>query len=234
MSIMLTLSACSLAGSGSSPQPTPTTSNAASPSSSVGVACEEPFTHLVPSEATEVLPGMPVRVRIEGFPANAPVMMSVGPASDPPPGTPIGGTTTDQQGSGFVSGVIPADSPPGDASIWVMTSEGCGSSSLVFVVGSLEGISIDDDTVVPGQRVTITAGGLAPDGIVALHVDCDGLDALTPCPALATAQATPAGSVVMAIAIPRDLARGAHYLVLNGTSFDDTSDLSLVVQITVG
>jgi len=147
---------------------------------------------------------------------------------------PIGGATTDQQGGGFVQAVIPPESPHGDASIWVLTREGCGAETLIVLVGSLERISIDDDTVVPGQLVTITAGGFDPEGGASVYLDGDPRDAANLAPQIGGAEADAQGSVVVSVRIPDDVSPGAHYLVLSGDSFDGTSDLGLVVQITVG
>jgi hypothetical protein len=235
--ILFTLSGCGLSGPGVSAEsttPGPSTSVAASPLASVEVACQEPFTNLVPVEGDKVLPGTPVRVRLEGFPPNVAVTLSMSPVGEASPGTTIGGTATDQQGAGFVQGVIPADTPYGDASIWALTGAGCGSESQIVVVGSFEQISIDDDTVEPGQLVTITAGGFAPDDGVGLYLDGDPRDATNTTGPLGGAEADDRGSVVVRARIPDDISPGAHYLLLSGSSFDGIADLGLVVQITVG
>lgn len=163
---LLTLTACGLQpssagvpaasaalGAGASPVPM----KSASPSP--GIVCDVPIAYLEPTGTFKVLTGAGIRVRVEGFPANTAVTLTMASMEDAAAARPIGGTATDEQGKGVAAGVIPADARLGDAIVQAIASDACAATNYVFVVASLEGIGIDDDTVEPGQQVTIRAGG---------------------------------------------------------------------------
>jgi len=240
VAVLLTLSACGLQPSAASPDATvsssvgataaPSTpaSSAGSPSTSPGAGCDPTLDYFVLVDSETAVPGTPVRVRIDGFPPNTAVTLRLGSAAPP-----IGATTTDEQGKGVVNGVIPADAAFGDTPLSVMVNAECGGQTSIAVVGSPEAISIDDDTVVPGQQVTIKASGFAAEGPVALYLDGDARDALCRCRFLAEAQANAVGFVEIVVRIPPDVSPGAHFLTLNGDSFDFMHDVGLTVRITV-
>jgi hypothetical protein len=212
--------------------PPPTATARPSPSASA-FACLEPSAELLPLAAGATLRGAPVSVRIRGFPPNAAVSMVLSFPDEAAPRPPIGNGTTDAQGDGVVSGVIPTDAPFGDATVTVTAGEACGAEADVSVVGSPAGISIDDDTVALGQSVTITASGFQPGGSVTVILDGDAFDALSTGRVLGGAEANRLGPVRIVVRIPRDLSKGAHYLTANGYSFDGTNDLFMAVDITV-
>lgn len=245
VAVLLTLSACGPQPSAASPdgavsmQGSPTAapgtpaSAAASASVSADVACDPALAYVLSVEAGTGMPGTPVRVRIEGFPPNAAVTLRFGSMYAGTVGPPIGAATIDEVGNGVVHGLLPADAPYGDAALSVMVNAECGAETYLAVVGSSEGIGIDDDTVVAGQQVTITASGFAPEDEVVLFLDGDGRDAGCICRDLALAQTNELGAVRIVVRIPRDLPPGAHFLTLNGDSFNHEHDLGLIVQITV-
>ena len=204
-----------------------------SPSPSAAIACDSAIANLELRGTSKVLPGATIFVRVEGFPANTPVTLTVAPMDDATASTPIGVMTTDGQGKGAAAGVMPADARLGDAIVQAIASDACVATNYLFVVASLEGIGIDDDTVAPGQQVTIRAGGFLPESNVAAFLDGDPGDALCECHELATAQTNASGSVEVIVRIPDDVAPGDHVIVLAGAAPDHASDLSLAVAITV-
>jgi hypothetical protein len=238
VAVLLTLSACGIQRSAASPDATVSmsvsaTAAAESPSTSVGVECDPTSEPFVQVEGGTGVPGTPVRVRIEGFPPSAGVMLHFGSMYDGIVGPPIGAATTDDQGNGVVHGVLPVDAPFGDAALSVMVNAECGAETLLAVVGSPEAISIDDDTVVPGQQVTITASGFAPEDAVGVYLDGDARDPTCRCQELGNAQANEVGFVEIVVRIPGDVPPGAHFLTLNGDSFNHEHDVGLIVHITV-
>lgn len=237
VAVLLMLSACGPQPPAASPDLTASMSVSATPAGSssapAGAACDPTSGPIVSVDAGTGVPGTPIRVRIDSFPPSTAVTLSIGSIHDGTVGPPIGATTTDEQGNGVVQGVIPLDTPFGDTPLSVMASAECGAQTYVAIVGSPEAISIDDDTVVPGQQVTIKASGFAAEDTVALYLDGDARDALCRCLSLAEAHANVMGFVEIVVRIPRDVPAGAHFLTLNGDSFDSMHDVGLTVQIMV-
>jgi hypothetical protein len=245
VAVLLALSACGTEPSAASPGATASMSvgataapstparSAGSPSTSPGAVCDPTLDYFVLVDSETAVPGTPVRVRINGFPPDTAVTLRLGSLDDGTAGRAIGAATTDGQGNGVVHGVVPVHAPFGDTTLRVMVNEGCGGQTLLAIVGSPEAISIDDDTVVAGQQVTIKASGFAAEGPVALYLDGDARDALCRCRSLAEAQANAVGFVEIVVRIPPDVSPGAHFLTLNGDSFDFMHDVGLTVHITV-
>jgi hypothetical protein len=180
------------------------------------------------------LPGGTVHVAIMGFPPNTPVTVTFVSLSDPGVEPAIGSATTDAQGDAAIDVVIPLDAGWGDSSVRVTTSDGCYAEAGLIVLPSHAEVSIDDDSVVPGQRVTLTGGGFLPDETVAVFLDGDPRDALCRCRELATGRTTVVGTASVSVRIPRNTTPGRHDLLLIGPAFvDPTIDLGLVVRISV-
>jgi hypothetical protein len=210
----------------------PTATAHPSPSASA-FECVEPLAEIVPLAAGVGLPGTTVRLRIEGFPPDAALTVTLGYMDDEGIRLSMGTGRSDAHGDGFLLGVIPVDAPFGEGILNVSAGEACGAEAYISVVGSLEAIGIDDDTVVPGQQVTIRASGFAPEDTVAVILDGDVRDAACQCRALAEARANAVGFVEMVARIPPDVPAGAHFLTVNGDSFDFMHDVGLTVHITV-
>jgi hypothetical protein len=205
------------------PTPTPT------PSASAGFDCSAAYAN---TEDFQVVRGATIWVQVRGYQANTEVsisFVSVIEAFE----RPIGAATTDAHGDSDVPVAVPADAPFGDAFVRVTGTEGCTSDADVVVAPSVQAISIDDATVVRGQRVIIEASGFAPGEWVALYLDGDPGDALCRCRPLANDRTSAEGSVVLIARIPRDISLGRHFLVAYGPAVDEFSDLSLWVRITV-
>jgi hypothetical protein len=216
-----------------SPSASPTASAAipsdpASPTPSAEPACPAPF---VIEDSNDVVPGGSVALNIDGFSPNTAVTVNLlledGGLRE------IGTGTTDALGNGVVIGVIPPETPFGFAEVQVIASDGCSASVPLDIVGSLPSIGIGDDTLRPGQLVTMTASGFASGDDVAIVLDGDPGDALCRCRFIGNARAGVDGSVVARARIPRDVPPGAHFLVLSGYSFDGEHDLALSVEITI-
>ncbi len=103
----------------------------------------------------------------------------------------------------------------------------------IAVVPVLPEISISDDTVVPGQRVTIRATGFARDDTVRLFLDEPESFDCASC-LLATAPTNTDWSAVITVRLPRDLSPGAHTLFLAGWGPEFLFPEELEVGITVG
>jgi hypothetical protein len=104
------------------------------------------------------------------------------------------------------------------------------------VVPSFRSITIDDHTVIPGQRVTLKAGGFMGNGHVVVSIDTfptQGECWPHPCRFLATATTSAIGSVVIRVEIPRDTTPGAHSLWVSGYMAGGEVEDSLGVDITV-
>jgi hypothetical protein len=184
------------------------------------------------AEPESVLPGHPVRLAITGFPPNVPLTLALVSQVDAFSERQIAATMTDERGTAAVVVVVPADIPFGDAGIRV-ASEGCSWDAYVGVVGSDEGIGLDDDTVTPGQSVTLTATGFQPGDSVGVMLDGDAFDALSEGRSLASGTANEAGAVRITVRIPPDVSPGPHFLTANGYSFDGENDLFLRADFTV-
>lgn len=239
---LLALTACALQPPGASGVPStsaavgPGASPGASespPSPSTAIVCDSASAYLEPTGTFQVLAGTRFVVRVEGFPANTAVTLTLAPMDDSAATTPLGAITTDGQGKGVTAGVVPADARLGDMIVQALASEFCGAMTYLFVVASLQGIGIDDDTVAPGQQVTIRASGFLPESALGVFLDGDPGDLLCECRELASAQTNASGSVEVIVQIPDDVAPGQHIIVLAGAAPDAASDLSQSVAITV-
>jgi hypothetical protein len=97
---------------------------------------------------------------------------------------------------------------------------------------------VDDETVRPGQVVTVRAGGFQPRTTVFITIDThptQGECWPRPCRQLGGFHGTSAvGSVVIRVRIPSDVAPGVHGLFTNGYSpSGEIYDLTVGTQITV-
>ncbi len=176
-----------------------------------------------------------MRVRFVGFAPNADVTLLLMDWSADVT-VEIGSGTADAQGSGVVQGVIPADAPIGETQLDVVSGE-CIANAYVVVLGSPEQVTVDDDTVIPGQRVTLRAGGFTVNGHVLVSIDTyptQGECWPRPCRFLGTARTSAVGSVVVHVRIPRDTAPGAHSLWVSGYMAGGDREDSLGVDIMVG
>lgn len=205
-----------------------TASSTAAPSE-VAV-CGAGFVDVAPFDP---LPGGTVHVAIMGFPPDTGVSLTFFSRSDPVERA-IGSTVTDQQGEAAIDVVIPLDAGWSDSTVRVTTNEGCYADADLIVLPSHAEVSVDDDSVVPGQRVTMTGGGFMPEEGVAVFLDGDPRDALCRCRELATGRTTAVGTARLSVRIPRGTRPGRHQLLLIGPAFvDPTIDLGLVAHITV-
>ena len=187
----------------------------------------------VDNPRTSGIPGTPITVRITEFPPTTVVTLRIGSIEGEDLGPPIGTATTDAAGIGLVSGVIPPDTPFGDSTVTVSVTEVCGAEADFSVVGSVEAVAIDDDTVRPGQTVTITASGYQPGDSIVVILEGDAYDLDSTGFELGSAPADKLGYARIVVRIPRDISAGRHFLTANGYSFDGTSDLFQAVNIKV-
>jgi hypothetical protein len=187
----------------------------------------------VDNPRTSGIPGTPITVRIREFPPTTVVTLRIGSVFGDDVGPPIGTAMTDAAGVAMVSGVIPADTPFGDTSVSVTVAEVCGAEAALSVVGSVESVGIDDDTVRPGQSVTLTASGYQPGDSIVVILDGDAYDLDSTGFELGSAPADKLGYARIVVRIPRDISAGRHFLTANGYSFDGTSDLFQAVNIKV-
>ena len=212
-------------GATASPEPT------MSPSSSPVIACEFPNAN---AESSEIPRGGSVRVAISEFPPNVAVSLWFGSYYDLGSRPPIGAGTTDDQGAGIAVGVIPSDAPWGENYITVKASEECWAEAFIVVLLSPRAISVDDDTVRPGQLVTISAGGFAPNHPVSAFLGAGGVQEDCPgCIWLESGRTSARGSVVIRVRIPRDTPLGPQHLGVHGLAPDGIGDLYVVTDITV-
>jgi hypothetical protein len=186
------------------------------------------------SDASAFVRGATVRVRFEGFAPNLVVTLAFKDWSREFSERPIGSAKADPDGKGAVQGVLPPDAPIGEAELQVVAADGCYASAYVAILGSEAAIRVDDDTVMLGQLVTITAGGFLPQQTVSAFINGGGVQEECPgCHSLAMARTSTDGSVVVRVRIPRDTSLGAHHLGVHGTALDGIGDQYLVVDITV-
>ena len=140
-----------------SADPSASPSPGESPSPSAGIFCPSPTVY---EAGFEVARGGTFKVRFDGFSANTPVTVVFVDWSRGDVQRPMGTSMSDGQGRGTVAGVVPRDAPIGEVILYVVAEDACSSNSYFTVLGSPRAASIDDDIVVPGQRVTVRAGGL--------------------------------------------------------------------------
>jgi len=224
-----------IATSTATPTPAATPTPTETPMPTPALICG-PETSLV--DPQRVLAGTRVTGWFTGFQPNATVALIFRPDYVDFPEREIGATTTDEHGFAEVEVVIPADAPVGDYSL-LLRLEGCATSpwgemtlATITVVAGLPSISISDDTVVPGQRVTVRATGFGRDEIVT--VSLDDPDYLgNGCCVLARAMADADWSVMVRLRLPGDLSPGAHTLSLVGWGPEALFPEVLEVQITV-
>ena len=213
------------------PEPTTTPSLPEPPS----IVCESGW---VNAETTYVHVGGPVRVPISGFPPNVAVTMFVGSIFDIGVGQPeIGTGMTDGHGAAMVTGIVPTDARAGEQSVTVKASDDCWAEAFVVISLSPLGITIDEETVMPGQRVTVRAGGFLPKGHVVITIDTfptQGECWPRPCRVLGMASTSSTGSVVTHVRIPRDTTPGPHSVWVSGYLADGMREDSFGVDILVG
>jgi hypothetical protein len=182
-----------------------------------------------------VVAGGTVQVTISGFSPNAEITLWFD-AFDRGERTAIGAGTTGDDGTGLVTGIIPADAWLGEADIDVEASDGCWAQAFIEIVLSPRAISIDDVTVRPGQQVTVRAGGFVPKSPILLSIDSAPVQGECwphPCVWLGEARSTDRGAVVFRVRIPRDTSLGRHTLVVSGDKPDGLSENYLTVEVTV-
>jgi hypothetical protein len=176
-----------------------------------------------------------VRVGYEGYAPGSEVTLVFVDFSDMVE-RPIGQGTAARDGTGRIAGVVPPDSTIGQAELQIVSGE-CWSHVYFVVIGSPETMRVDDATVVPGQRVTVTARGFQPDSRAFITIDTyptQGECWPHPCRQLGTfAQSSEDGTVVIHIRIPSDVTPGVHGLFATGYSPDGISDYTVGTQITV-
>ena len=171
------------------PEPTPSL-----PPSPV-IACEFPNAN---AESSESRRGEQVRFAISEFPPNVEVTLWFGSFYDLGSLPPIGAGRTDDEGAGVVVGVIPSDAPSGENYVTVKASEECWAEAFIVVALSPRAISVDDDIVSPGQLVTISAGGFAPNQPASAFMGGGGVQEECPgCIWLGEGRTSPLGSVVI-------------------------------------
>ena len=173
-------------------------------------------------------------VRFDGFTANTDVTLFLRDGRDDSQ-VPIGASTSDAHGRGIVEGVVPRDFPIAETWFDVIGEDGCSASSYFVVLGSAQVASIDDNSVVAGQLVTLRAGGFAARSSVSVTFDSvitQG-ECSPGCRVLRSARTSAVGSAVIRTRIPRDASLGPHVLVVNGDSADGISEFSMGVDITV-
>jgi hypothetical protein len=211
----------------STPDPTTTPSPTAMP-----IVCDPSF---VEADPFLVQTGGRVRVSISGYPPNTAVTMHLGSIWDFDQ-LEIGTGVTDSHGAAIVSGVIPTDAPTGEGHVTVKASDECFSEAYMLISRSRWGVTVDDDTVVPGQRVTLTAGGFIEQGRVNVTIDTyptQGECWPHPCRYLGSGTASSLQSVAIPVRIPRDTSPGPHFLWVTGFFTDGTTEDSFGVEIAV-
>jgi hypothetical protein len=203
--------------------------SASQPTSSVAIKCERPEAMFGPGQA---LPGERVPVQLIGFPANAQVALDFHSETDGVHRGPMGDATVNERGEAEIFVVIPPDAPYGYGVLTVRAGKKCSSQALLLLASDGQSMAIDDETVRPGQRVTLTAIGFQPRFAVSLHLDCDPQE--VECPQVASIPTSPVdGSVHIVVEIPPDITPGEHFWLLNGIWVDGVGDLGLVAHFTV-
>jgi hypothetical protein len=213
--------------------PSPTPSPTASPTASAAIQCDEPLAEVDGDDT--LVRGDTVRVRFSGFTPNVNVRLDFRELTGDVNRT-IGTAPADGAGNGVVEGVVPTDAPVDEAELRVIGDDGCLAYLYFWVLGSPDTISIDDDTVMPGQRVTVTAGGFLPNGDALLSIDnapTQG-ECIPRCLYLAMSQTNGVGSVVFRARIPRHISAGRHVLWVTGGHLNGISDAYQSIEITVG
>jgi hypothetical protein len=218
--------------SGPTDEPSATPTPTASPTPSVAIQCQEPLVE-VEGDATLVR-GDSVHVRFGGFTPNVNVRLDFGDLSGGERRT-IGIGTADGTGSGVLDGVIPVDAPIDEAELRVIGDDDCLGWNYIWVLASPDAITIDDDTVAPGQRVTVVAGGFLPHEGAALTIDSAPVqgECIPRCVYLAYSRTDAIGMVVFRARVPRDISAGRHVLWVTGAAMDGISDAYLSIEITV-
>jgi hypothetical protein len=148
---------------------------------------------------------------------------------------PIGTSEADANGNGIVDGLVPDDAPIGEASLRVL-ADGCVAYTYFVVLGSEAKVNVDDATVVAGQRMTVSAGGFAPNAPLLLSIDSaptQGECFPEPCHYLGEARASDLGSAVFHVRLPLDTSPGKHRLWVSGDVPEVITEVSLGVDITV-
>jgi hypothetical protein len=216
-----------------SADPNPSASPTASPKPSPEFDCALATAAIEGNGSSHILRGATVRVRFEAFAPMTTVTLLFSEWTDP--GRQIGSGTADGHGDGVIEGVLPIDARIGQA-LLIVSDDRCRADLYILVLGSRDVVTIDDDTVRPGQRVTVTAGGFQPNSLVLLSIDrapTQGECGPQPCRYLGTGEASSDGTAVIRARIPRDTAAGAHRLWLTGLAPDDIFEFSIGVDITV-
>ena len=209
--------------------PTATPAPTSTPTPQPVVGCQNPWATAYPHD--HIVRGEAVRVAFHDFePDGGVTLLFVAQAT-----TAIGTGNADAQGEGVVEGVIPADTPIGEAEMRVVGAH-CIAYTSLLVIGSAEAMTVDDETPVPGQVVTISAGGFAIESPIEISIDrypIQGECYPRACRFIGTGSADTLGHVVMHVRIPSDVKPGTHHLYATGYSPDGISDFTVGVAIHV-
>lgn len=211
----------------------PSAAEPASPETPPDTPCEPTSVRVDPEYAIR---GQTVRVDVTGFLPNVPIASWLGDQYDPESKPPIGTGTTDASGAGVIVGVVPVEAEVGEHNVTVWANDECVAFAWLMVSLSARAIGIDDETVLPGQSVTVTVGGFMADGRVDLSIDSaptQGECWPEPCLYLGYAMASDVGSASIAARIPDDTSRGTHTLWVSGWAPDAMTEFNLGIDITV-
>ena len=221
----------------STPGPTQTAAPTETPAptgtpSPADADCDETFAQTYPFD--HVVRGESARIELTAFEPNAVVAISLYQWTGDP--TSIGTGQVDAEGHGVLRVLIPRTTPMGDAELQI-ASEHCIAYSRILVLGSSETMTIDDDSVLPGQVVVLTADGFRANRRVGLTIDnhpVQGECYPRQCRLIGQGEADAIGVAVIRLRIPGDIRPGKHRLFATGYSPDDFgSDLTDGVAITV-
>lgn len=193
--------------------------------------CEDSWASAYPDD--HIVRGQPVVVTFHAFEPNARVTLLLIDADQNE--SEIGTDRSDAGGEGAVRGVIPDTTPIGFTELRLVSDQ-CIDYVYVLVIGSAEAMTVDDDTPMLGQLVTIAAGGFRPDSPIDLTIDSYAIQGECyprACRSLSVGSADALGAVVMHVRIPRNVDPGVHHLYATGYSPDEPSDLTVGARIRV-
>jgi hypothetical protein len=211
--------------------PAPTSTPTSTPAQVSG--CQDPWATAHPDD--HIVRGEAVQVAFHDFEPSGGVTLLFVAQDAHQTTTTIGTGTADPQGEGVVAGIIPADAPIGEAEMQVVGAH-CIAYTYLLVIGSAEVMTVDDETPIPAQVVTITAGGFATESPIEISIDrypIQGECYPRACRFIGVGSADELGRVVMHVRIPGDVAGGAHHLYATGYSPDGISDFTVGVEIHV-
>ena len=195
--------------------------------------CQDPWATAYPHD--HVVRGEAVSVAFHDFEPSGGVTLLFVAQDAAQTTTAIGTGDADAQGEGVVKGVIPAAAPIGEAELQVVGAH-CIAYTYLLVIGSAEAMTVDDEAPVPGQVITISAGGFATESPIEISIDrypIQGECYPRACRFIGVGSADPVGRVAMHVRIPGDVKPGTHHLYATGYSPDGISDFTVGVEIRV-